>query len=322
MDIRDVSEELRSLAMECMEMGSMERPEVTWLKERYRDFMRRENITGRETADRCIYRRMYGGQQAGSPNHLSEKKTDILKIRYWRTGWHLPVSHEQCIAFGRALGLGRDEMKYLLQAYYDSCDRIYQEEPVDLQADYWTRRKAMKRFTDRYLQGIPGEKLAQMRITDNSLERSMRHLYYTDALEYVFCGMAEQKEYLKRHIISVNYDSEFGRSMKLLGIIPRKTMIRHLLIFGMPQISREWMNEQLRLFGYLELQEQHTLRGGERMDWLLIRLLRRYEEFRPGRTAEECRGWMRNQCRILDMLFEKVGRKHLRFMYFKSLKEF
>ena len=150
----------------------------------------------------------------------------------------------------------------------------------------------------------------------------MRHLYYTDALEYVFCGMAEQKEYLKRHIISVNYDSEFGRSMKLLGIIPRKTMIRHLLILGMPQISREWMNEQLRLFGYLELQEQHTLRGGERMDWLLIRLLRRYEEFRPGRTAEECRGWMRNQCRILDMLFEKVGRKHLRFMYFKSLKEF
>ena len=83
MEIRDVSEELRSLAMECMEMGSMERPEVTWLKERYRDFMRRENITGRETADRCIYRRMYGGQQAGSPNHLSEKKTDILKIRYW-----------------------------------------------------------------------------------------------------------------------------------------------------------------------------------------------------------------------------------------------
>ena len=49
MEIRDVSEELRSLAMECMEMGSMERPEVTWLKERYRDFMRRENITGRET---------------------------------------------------------------------------------------------------------------------------------------------------------------------------------------------------------------------------------------------------------------------------------
>ena len=30
MEIRDVSEELRSLAMECMEMGSMERPEVTW----------------------------------------------------------------------------------------------------------------------------------------------------------------------------------------------------------------------------------------------------------------------------------------------------
>lgn len=58
MDIRDVSEELRSLAMECMEMGSMERPEVTWLKERYRDFMRRENITGRETADSRLAHRI------------------------------------------------------------------------------------------------------------------------------------------------------------------------------------------------------------------------------------------------------------------------
>ena len=265
------NEGILDLAARCMEQKHMERPEVVWLKERYGEFMRREGFSGKEAADRCLYERIYG---------IRPKRQDTLKIRYWRTGWHLPASYGLCAAFGRALRLDREEMRYLLQGYYDSCDRIYEEEPSDSRSAYWLRRKAMKDLTDRYLQSIPQNRLRQMRITERSLEHSMRHLYYTDALGYVYggSGMAEKMKYMKRHITSVNYDSEFGRNMKLLGVIPRKTMIRHLLILGMPWVSLDWLNGQLRTFGYLELKEHHTLRDGERLDWLLIRILRRYEE--------------------------------------------
>lgn len=307
------TEGMERLAAQCMELGGGERPEMVWLKARYLEFMRREGIRGKEEADRCLYERMYG--------KAPQKQQDILKIRYWRTGRHLPVSHDQCAAFGRALGLDREEMRYLLQGYYDSCDTIFEEEPEDIRSVYWTRRAALKQLTEGYLQGIPRERLEKLRIGDGSLEHSIRHLYYTDACEYVHSGSAESRKYLYRHITSVAYDSEFSRSMRLLGVIPRKTMIRHLLILGMPRIGVEWLNEQLARLGYLELQEQHTLRSGERMDWLLIRLLCGYEEYRQGRTEAECRQWMREKCRALDTFFEKEGRRRLRFMYFKALKE-
>ncbi len=308
------NEGILDLAARCMEQKHMERPEVVWLKERYGEFMRREGFSGKEAADRCLYERIYG---------IRPKRQDTLKIRYWRTGWHLPASYGLCAAFGRALRLDREEMRYLLQGYYDSCDRIYEEEPSDSRSAYWLRRKAMKDLTDRYLQSIPQNRLRQMRITERSLEHSMRHLYYTDALGYVYggSGMAEKMKYMKRHITSVNYDSEFGRNMKLLGVIPRKTMIRHLLILGMPWVGLDWLNEQLRTFGYLELKEHHTLRDGERLDWLLIRILRRYEEYRQDRPAAECFRWMRECCCALDTFFEKEGRRQLRFMYFKALGE-
>lgn len=305
-------EEMARLGAACMELECRERPEIIWLKERYRRFMRREGFSSKEAADKCIYRRMYGREPS--------KKEDILKIRYWRTGHHLPVSHEQCTAFGRALELDKEEMQYLLQGYYDSCDMIHEEEPPDGQSAYWKRRRAMDRLVERYLRGIPQDRLEQMRITSGSLNHSVRHLYYTDALRYVQSGRVEQRD-LERHITSINYDSELGRNMKLLGVIPRMTMIRHLIILGMPYISLEWMNRQLKAFGYLELQEQHTLRGGERLDWLLIRLLERYEACCREWPIQECCQWLQQSCSCLDVFFEQMGKRRLRFMYFKALKE-
>lgn len=310
----ETEEEMKKLAEECMELACRERPEVQWLKEKYREFMRREGIAGKEEADKCIYKRMHG--------EMPMKPQDILKIRYWRTGRHLPVNHEQCVAFGRALGLEGEDMRYLLQGYYDGCDEVHQEESADMQSIYWKRRKAMQRLVEGYLRGISQSRLERMNITRSALWHSMRHLYYTDALCYICRGASERDEYLKSHITSMNYDSELGRNMKLLGAIPRKTMIRHLIILGAPGLSLEWMNRQLKAFGYLELQERHTLRSGERLDWLLIRLLDRYEAFRQGHhTAQECSLWLQKRCSLLDACFAAEGRNRLRFMYFKSLKE-
>lgn len=307
----DTREETIRLAMECMALQHGERPEVQWLKEKYQEFMRREGIGGKEEADKCIYRRMYGKEPV--------KQQDILKIRYWRTGRHLPVNHGQCISFGRALGLDGADLRYLLQGYYAGCDEIYQEESPDMQSVYWKRRNAMQRLADGYLRKMPQARLEQMNITRSTLEHSIRHLYYTDALSYIYRGMSEW--YLTSHITSMNYDSELGRNMKLLGVIPRKTMIRHLVILGMPGLNLERLNRLLRNFGYLELQEQHTMRSGERLDWLLIRLFAKYEAFRKEHTAQECSLWMQKKCSLLDACFAAEGRNHLRFMYFKSLKE-
>lgn len=91
----DTREETIRLAMECMALQHGERPEVQWLKEKYQEFMRREGIGGKEEADKCIYRRMYGKEPV--------KQQDILKIRYWRTGRHLPVNH----LFRQGAGAGR-----------------------------------------------------------------------------------------------------------------------------------------------------------------------------------------------------------------------
>lgn len=304
-------EELVELADECMERKGKERPEVSWLKERYREFMTKEGIRAKEEADRLLYERMYGEGPI--------KAQDTLKIRYWRTGRHYPINYRQCAAFGDALGLSREDMRFLLLGYYDSCDEIH-EKPEDGRAVYWERRRAMEQLTERYLSQMPQERLEQMNITKNVLEHNMRHLYYTDALRYVG-RPSGHGQYMERHITSVNYDSELGRNMKLLGVIPRKTMIRHLIILGMPGISLEWMNMQLRNFGYLELQEGHTLKSGESLDWLLIRLIAKYEKARENRSAQECCRWMQECCRILDTYFEEKGWNYLRFMYFKSLKE-
>ena len=63
----DTREETIRLAMECMALQHGERPEVQWLKEKYQEFMRREGIVGKEEADKCIYRRMYGKDRPPSP---------------------------------------------------------------------------------------------------------------------------------------------------------------------------------------------------------------------------------------------------------------
>ena len=96
-------------------------------------------------------------------------------------------------------------------------------------------------------------------------------------------------------------------------------MLRHLIIFDLPHLTLEKLNRQLEFFGYLPLCEEHTMTGGERLDWLLIRLIKLYEEACAGKEEKECLAWFREACRILDRFFVESGKQRMRFMYFKSL---
>lgn len=291
-----------------------ERPELQWLKEHYQTFMHRHDITKKEAADRYLYEKMYLNSPANTK--------DLLKLRYWRTGRHFPIRHEVCTAFGKALELSDSELRCLLLEYYDSCDRIYTAKTIK-DSVYQCRTKQMQELVSTYLTHIPALRLNQLHINPDDIQHNIRHLYYTDALEYISSRRTPKNSGCAKHITSINYDSEFCRNLKLLGVIPRKTMIRHLIILGQEQISPEWISSYLFKFGYLPLQEQHTLRTGERMDWLILQILREYKTFQAEqvRTSTEKNQWLRQNLSQLDYILAENGQENLRFMYFKTLRE-
>jgi hypothetical protein len=306
--------EIISLAKRCiaMEENQKERPELLWLKEKYKRFCRENEVTGKAEADRLIYRTMYGCEP--------ENDSAALKIRYWRTGHHTPTNREQCEDFGEALGLDGEELTYLLQWYYDRSIRSFDEQSLG-DPEYIRRKNCIDLQVGEYLAKVhPGWRM-HMNISKIGMRNSLRHLYYMEAMQYVDVSKSadEEKKSKTGHYTSISYDSEFSRHMKLFGEIPRKTMIRHLLIFGMPYMNREILDERLETLGYLPLCEEHTLTGGEHLDWLLIRLLELYTECCRGKEPEMCSYWFQNACSILDGYFRKAEKENLRFMYFKAL---
>ena len=309
MGVNDTEKRILALAEECIRLGKQERPEKQWIGRMYERFRAANGMPGKAETDGLIFRKMYG--------NAPEKASDTLKIRYWRTGRHLPGSREQCKAFGRALELSADETQYLIQGYYDRCDRVFETEEPD--AVYLERIRLLGQLKQEYLDKVHPVIRLQIYQAGTELEQSLRHLYYTDASRY-FSFREPEKIEIGRHITSINYLSEFGRQMKLLGEIPRRTMIRHLLLFGMPFINRRLISCRLEHFGYLPLSPDHTQVDGSRLDWLLLGFLELYEECCTGKDPEDCDRWFREAYGILDQCLEKRGKQSLRFLYFKSLR--
>lgn len=298
---------LNKYAEECVRLSKQERTEVLWLKNIYDRFRKEMGAINKQEADNLIYEKMY----CVSPEKISE----TLKIRYWRNGQHVPSNREIGLEFSRALNMSQSEQKYFLQAYFDRTDVVFLDgEDSTL---YKERKKQMSNLVTEYLKKIHPEKLYQLKISSNAMENNIRHLYYTDALKYV---QIPNNPALQYHITSINYGSELSRNLQLLGEIPRTTMIRHLIILGMPFISKEIIDQRLVQFGYLPLTEEHSLVGGERLDWMIIRLLELYEAECRGEEPLHCCRWFQEACRILDKYFIQAGVENLRLMYFKSLK--
>ena len=125
---------------------------------------------------------------------------------------------------------------------------------------------------------------------------------------------------LRKHITSTRYDSELRRQMRLQGEIPRRTMLRYLIILNGPAICLESVNEQLDLLGYLPLGREHTMTGGERLDALVIRLLESYREIYDPLCPGDSHAWLQKMCRRLDAFFAEQGKPRMRFMHFKALE--
>ncbi|MCF2680663.1 hypothetical protein JQM69_08155 [Faecalicatena contorta] len=306
-----VTKQLHTLANQCIQLSQNTRPELIKLQEYHRQLQNACHLNSKIDTDRLLYERMYGR----SP----EKTSSLLKLRYWRTGRAVPGNRKQCLLLGQALELSDAQLSWLIQAYYDRSLSVYLTEKQLKSPEYQERSAHMLELSRAYLEKVPSERLIQLQILPERIQHYLRHLYFTDAFNYIQNKNIPQK-LLRKHITSTRYDSEFTRQMKLLGEIPRKTMIRHILILRLPDITLEKMNEELQFFGYLPLTEDHTLVHGERMDWLLIHLLQLYESQCKEDPDTEKLLWFQKACRTLDSYFIRTRHPELRFMYFKALE--
>lgn len=307
---QDTIRTLLALADACIQLGSEERPELAWLKKRHEQIQDKYHLKSRSGTDAFLYDRMYG--------YEPKKPSDTLKLRYWRTGKCTPGNRAQCLLYGDALELNDSEKSYLIQNYYDRGLDIYMSQSVETDPLYRARTERMNVLTTSYLAKLPDIRRKVLNIPSGQEWHYLRHLYFTDAFHYVYMPDITD-ETLEKHIISTRYDSEFTKQMKLLGEIPRKSMIRHLLILGLPELTLEKLNELLMYFGYLTLTQNHSMTGGERLDDLLIHLFQLYENQCQDYSADERLIWFQEACRILDAYFIKTDHPRLRFMYFKAL---
>ena len=297
------TERMLRLAEECLQLSGKERPEQVKLKVMYEEKRIACGLNKGEM-DRLLFERIF--------HCKPESATDVLRIRYWRTGQHYPVNHATALAFARALELTEEETLWMVQSWLDKRD---------LDGKMLAENPELRRKRCLELQYLAREYLFRKMKTKAFTFNRFRHCYFLDALEYTKPG-GVMPQLLKGTIHSINYDSELKRSMKLSGEIPRRTMIRHLILLDMPELSLETIQEQLIFFGYLPLKAQHTLTDGAYCDRIVIEMIRSYERLCTSGSKEKAEKWFRSCYQKLDLFFAQEGKPAYRFLYFKALESY
>lgn len=307
-----MADKVTKLAESVFARETKRRPEAQWIQGQAERMAQDWGISGRGETDRLIFEKMYARIPA---------QKDTVKIRYWRTGRHLPTGREEALLFAGVLGMGQKETLYFLQACMEKSDMIF-EEPPDPEdgrfALYRERTALMEGMISEYIAQIPPSRIIQLNIPYERLAAYARHLYCMDAV----CATAlygKGKRNLKTHFSSVNYESEFLRIRRLLGEIPRRTMLRHIFLLGIPYLNRRLIDERLVGLGYLPLTEGHTGTGGELLDDLIIGFLGLYEESCAGQEPLVCREWLLSKLCTLDCYLRDAGKEKYRFLHFRSL---
>lgn len=302
------------LARAVISQETGRRPEAEWIQRRVDRLAAAEEIKSRAEMDQLIYEKMY----ARAP-----KKTETTKIRYWRTGHHLPIRREEALVFAKVLQMDQQEINYFLQACMEKSDLIFEEPPEPehvFYSQYKKRTMLMENMIAEYIAFVPPARMFQLDIPYENLDAYARHLYCIDALSAtVFASGCHRKEIVENHLSSSNYESEFLRIRKLLGEIPRRTMLRQIFLLGIPYLNRRLVDERLCALGYLPLTEGHTSQRGALVDDLVIGLLKLYEDSCTGLDPLTCRHWIFEQLSILDQYLLDCKKEEYRFLYFRIL---
>lgn len=305
---------LYELIHSVLAKGDGHRPETDWLKERADRLAQALGVRSREELDRLIFERMY----ARAP-----VRSETVKIRYWRTGQHLPLNRQAALDFARALELDAGETVYFIKACMDKSDRVFNVPPEPGEEAcplYRRRRQIMEDMLREYIDQVPPTRMIQLDIPYKNLANYARHLYCLDAMcATALSAESRRLEVAESHLSSNNYESEFLRTQKLLGEIPRRTILRHIILLGMPYLNLHIMNERLEGLGYLPLTPGHTSPQGASVDDLVMGLLEYYEIACTGKDPLDCRRWLLERLSWLDRYVLEHGREEYRFMYFRVL---
>lgn len=311
---------MESIVTQCIALGKEPSFEDLWIQEMFDRITVKYGLPGRMETDLFVSRRL-GGTDGSNQ----------LKVRYWRTRQHLPGNREQCIRLGRALELNDPEMKILLQRYYDSSDcEFRRDHPVaeqdwirsDQDSLYHSRQKFVNDALEQYLQKLSG-KAGQPTAPDRTpISNYARHLYCIDALNYIYCPSPIIQERRNKHLTSSSFASEFSRTLRLLGSIPRKTMLRYLFLLYGAEINRSRLDEALTRLGYLPLDASHAMPDGQRLDFLILALLERYEQECGQADIFHRQQWLYIHCQALDKELQIRNQHNLRFLYFRGLRNF
>ena len=308
---------MESIAAKCVALGEEPSFEDLWIQKMFDRITVKYGLPGRMETDLFISHRL-GGKDSSAQ----------LKVRYWRTRHHLPGNREQCIRLGKALELSDEEMVILLQRYYDSSDCEFRRDYPDPEQRwirsnrhplYHSRQSFVNDALEQYTQRLSG-KAEQATVTP--IPNYARHLYCIDALNYIYCPSPVSQERRNKHLTSSSFASEFSRTLRLLGNIPRKTILRYLFLFYGGDVSRSRLDEALTRLGYVKLDASHALSGGQRLDFLILALLERYERECAQADVIQRQQWLYIHCRALDKELQRMDQQSLRFLYFRGLHNF
>ncbi len=300
---------LYRLADRCRAARYKSTVEKNWLREKCEQLYQRTGAPGKREGDLLLYNRVFGR----SP----QKESDILKVRYWRTGRTMPGNRSVLLSLGRALELSEKDMAYLVQRYYDRNDQVFTGKETDMEV-YRNRVEWMNTLKEEFLRKQHPLYLRHLGIRSSERDRNFRHLYYLDSMQYIADG-ADREWSDHEKLISVSYGSTLRDLMELRGEIRRRNIIRHLIILLSPFLSRSRMNESLIALGFLPLTPDHHLPGGGKMDELLLGILEMYETVCEGESPDACRRWLKNTLRSLDQYLIDIEAPELRFMQYKSI---
>ena len=243
------TEAMRICIEECMELAEKPKQSSPWFEE----YRKNHNISSTGALDRAIFYRMYSRE----PN-----SHEIQKIRFWRLQQHMPSRREEGIRLGQALDLTGEALdRFVMEALVSQ-----KVSPVK------DRSRIMNALLYQYLCRILPERLELLNIRPGTQKKQVRHIFYTDILDCLSVEKKQREYCYKEHLYSKNFAAEFQRYFEDTTIISRENMIRILLIFLMPDVDADVMNDWLQYLGYAPLNPENPVTGY--VDHAVISMLR------------------------------------------------
>ncbi len=267
-------------------------------------FQKEEGIKRVSELDRIVYLRMYNEEPTSSK---------LLKVRYWRCGYHLPASRREMIRLGQALRLSAEEIDILLtnrlrEEKLSAGELNGAEKKVDESASKKALENRLKNIFDlpvprkedinyknwvlltlcyRYLVQLPKSRMDLLKIAPGKQFGQLRHILYTDLLDCIWQENKQLVNYYQIHTYSLDFSSEINRYFKPGEKISRISLIRLLLIFTIPDTNVALVNDLLDIFGFAPLSADICTPSGVSQDLLLIKVLELFTTMKSGNFEKD-----------------------------------